>query len=198
MAVRRFALLPAMIIVLIASSAKERWRCHCPVAHGPEPLGAAARHGRGNVSDGRHDDAFAQQGRRALFVGAVKIEGEGVRQGSKRGQQPGAQRVGVDGEGEAPRTCRAWSALELSRSLGCQQLDLPGQAQQRLAGGCGPDWPAADQDHLSGVPLECLYPLTHGGRGDVQPPGGGFETAPRHGCTERLQLSEIRLDKQRC
>ena len=88
---------------------------------------------------------------------------------SQRAEHPGEprrHRIGIDRQRNS--RSRTFASTHLSHGLGLQQRRLRGQPQQRSAGGSCRTRLFPHHQHLAHPLLECLDPLTHRRRGDMQ------------------------------
>ncbi|MBB4756061.1 hypothetical protein FHT15_000716 [Xanthomonas campestris] len=104
-------------------------------------------------------------------------------------QEPGLQRVVVDGDGQRARMPGAAVAgKEIGNRFGLQHLHRLHAAQQALAGRSGAAGSLADHQYLAEPVFQCLDPLRNCRRRHRQPPRSGVEAAFLENGSECSQL----------
>jgi hypothetical protein len=143
--------------------------------------------------DGGHDRSRAQQFGSVFLVVEVDVEDGSARQAGEGRQDPGGERVGVDGNGDARRTPGVGSAAQPALRVCGQHVDLPGEPQHRVPRLGDPNRFRALHEHGTHRRLEGLDALAHGTGRDMQFAGRRLEAALGDGIAERAQLGEVEL-----
>ncbi len=175
-----------------APSALGRWTIRHPslderrcrdrlVAHRSERAHPASGHRRRARGDRAHHGARLEQAGGEVLVVAVQFEDDRMPlpEPGERREEPGGQRVGVDGQRHRHGAAVGVAGVraELSDDVVLEQRDLAGEPDDRRARLGRPHRLGAHQHHPAELLLERLDALAHGRGGDVQAPGGGIQGA---------------------
>lgn len=149
------------------------------VGEAAERAQGAAGHGLGEAGDGGQHTALAQPVGGVILV--IDREGQEVpgfaREGGERGDEPGAQAVGIGGDGDGDALAGVGGLGEMAEELGFQHADMVHVAAEPGAGlGCRAGRAAGDEHEAEAV-FQRLDALRDGGGRDMQRRGGAVEAA---------------------
>ena len=139
---------------------------------------ASGDRGRPRGHRAHHRARLEQAGGEVLVV-AVQFEDDRMPlpEADERLEEPGGQRVGVDGQGHRHGAAVGVAGVraELSDDVVLEQRDLTGEPDDRCARLGRPYRLGAHQHHPAELLLERLDALAHGRRGEVQAAGRGIQ-----------------------